>query len=79
MKTYKELRDNFFEEVGKIDVSKLGLASYGNSFKEYAELLKLMADIPSMSQEERLKAMGVDSCCCGFGSTAVPKIDEGGK
>lgn len=79
MKTYKELRDNFFEEVGKIDVSKLGLMPFGGSLKEYAELLKSMADIPAMSKEEEIKARGLDLCCCGFGGTEVPKIDEGGK
>ena len=39
MATYNELKNNFFEEVSKIDVSKLNL-SYGGGLKEYAELLK---------------------------------------
>lgn len=75
MKTYQELRDNFFEEVGKIDVSKLSLATFGNSFKEYAELLKIMAEIPNKTVSERY-----DLCCCqGFGGAEVPKVEEGGK
>lgn len=78
MKTYKELRDNFFEEVGKIDVSKLGLMGYGGSLREYSELLKSMADIPSMSREEEIKVKGLDMCCC-LNNAEVPKIDEGGK
>lgn len=54
MATYKELRDNFFDEVSKIDLNKLNL-SFGGGLKEYAELLKAMAEIPEMSYEERLK------------------------
>lgn len=77
MKTYQELRDNFFEEVGKIDVSKLSLAEFGYSYKAYAELLKSMADIPSMSREEEIKARGLDMCCC-LNNATVPKIEEGG-
>ncbi len=78
MKTYKELRDNFFEEVGKIDVGKLSLMGYGGSLREYSELLKSMADIPSMSREEEIKAKGLDMCCC-LNNAEVPKVDEGGK
>lgn len=78
MKTYKELRDNFFEEVGKIDVGKLSLMGYGCSLREYSELLKSMADIPSMSREEEIKARGLDMCCC-LNNAEVPKVDEGGK
>lgn len=77
MKTYKELRDNFFEEVGKVDVSKLSLFGCGGSYKEYAELLKSMAEIPSMSKEEEIKDRGLDMCCC-LNNAEVPKIDEGG-
>lgn len=78
MKTYKELRDGFFEEVSKIDVSKLSLMCYGGSYKEYAELLKSMAEIPSMSREEEIKARGLDMCC-SLNNAQVPKIEEGGK
>ncbi len=78
MKTYKELRENFFEEVGKIDVGKLSLMGYGGSLREYSELLKSMADIPSMSREEEIKAKGLDMCCC-LNNAEVPKIDKGGK
>ncbi len=78
MKTYKELRDGFFEEVSKIDVSKLSLIGFGGSYKEYAELLKSMAEIPSMSREEEIKARGLDMCY-GLNNAKVPKIEEGGK
>ena len=77
MKTYQELRNNFFEEVGKIDVSKLSLMWFGGSYKEYAELLKSMANIPSMSKEKEIKARGLDMCCC-LNNASVPKIEEGG-
>jgi hypothetical protein len=79
LKTYKELRDGFFEEVSKIDVSKLSLMSFGGSYKEYAELLKSMAEIPLMSKEEEIKARGLDLCCCETRSFSTPKIEEGGK
>ena len=71
MKTYKELKDNFFEEVGKVDVSKLGLGFGG--LKDYAELLKIMAEIP-----EKTISSVLNSCACssGFYSSGLPKINE---
>lgn len=75
MKTYQELKDNFFEEVGKVDVSKLTLSTFSYSLTNYAELLKIMAEIPDKSYSERYGA-----CCCqGFEGTEIPKIEEGGK
>ena len=73
MKTYQELRDNFFEEVGKIDVSKLSLASFGG-LKDYAELLKVMSELPKENTYEKYK----EGLSLGFGSMPVPKIEEGG-
>lgn len=71
MKTYKELRDELFEEVSKIDVTKLSLG-YGG-LESYVDLLKKMSELPN------------ESCCekyngelMGFGFTTVPKT-EGGK
>ena len=57
MATYKELKDNFFDEVSKIDLNKLNL-SFGGGLREYAELLKAIAEIPEMSYDERLKESG---------------------
>lgn len=80
MKTYKELKDNFFEEVGKIDVGKLFLGGFGNTLKEYAELLKTMSEIPEKTKDEILKdSMENASYIGGFGGLETPKIEEGGK
>lgn len=73
MKTYQELRDNFFEEVGKIDVSKLPLTSFGG-LKDYAELLKIMSELPKENTYEKYK----EGLSMGFGCAPVPKIEEGG-
>lgn len=75
MKTYKELKDNFFDEVGKIDISKLSLTPYGNNFKEYAELLKVMAEIPEESKGSMLYGLQ-NSCCTGFGGAETPRLKE---
>lgn len=45
MKTYKELKDNFYEEVGRIDLSQLSLGGYSNTYMQYAELLLKMAEL----------------------------------
>ncbi len=74
MKTYQELRDNFFEEVGKIDVSKLLLTSFGGGLKDYAELLKIMSELPKENTYEKYK----EGLSLGFGGSPVPKIEEGG-
>ena len=76
--TYKELKDNFFKEVGKIDVSKLGL-SFGG-LKEYAELLKLMAEIPEETRDESFKNADGFSICNAFAglgrSEQLPKTEK---
>ena len=73
MATYKELKDNFFEEVSKIDVSKLNLSLTGG-LKDYAELLKSMAEIPEETYEERLKSKDFAFGFSGFGT---PRKQEG--
>ncbi len=73
MKTYQELKDNFFEEVGKIDVSKLYLSSFGG-LKDYAELLKVMSELPKENTYEKYK----EGLSLGLGGMPVPKIEEGG-
>lgn len=76
--TYKELKDSFFEEVGKVDLSKLGLGF--NGLKDYAELLKVMAEIPEQTKEESLKGFGLDTAlCAGFSGSPTPRVEEGGK
>lgn len=72
MATYKELKDRFFDEVGKVDLSKLGLTFGG--LKEYAELLKIMAEIPDEPTEDRLK-YGFTNLNTAF-TSSVPKIDD---
>lgn len=77
--TYKELKDRFFEEVGKVDLSKLGLTFGG--LKDYAELLKVMAEIPDETKEDSFKnGVGLASAVCngfsGFGSSATPRVEE---
>lgn len=72
MTTYKELKDRFFDEVGRVDLSKLGLTFGG--LKEYAELLKIMAEIPDEPTEEKLK-YGFANLNTAF-TSSVPKIDD---
>lgn len=54
MKTYKELVQRLYEEVSKIDVSKLSLSSYGGGLKDYVELLKSMSTLPNESTGDML-------------------------
>lgn len=54
MKTYKELVQELYEEVSKIDVSKLSLSSFGGGLKDYVELLKAMSSLPSESTGDML-------------------------
>lgn len=72
MKTYKELRDELFEEVSKIDVSKLSLG-YGG-LESYVDLIKKMSELPDESFFEKCK----NGLSMGFGGAPVPKIEEGG-
>lgn len=78
MKTYKEIKDNFFEEVGKIDVSKLSLGMFGGGLKEYAELLKVMSDLPDKGKDEWYDP-NIQNMCCTLAGQTTPRIDEGGK
>lgn len=59
MATYKELKDNFLEEVAKIDVSKLSIGGFGNTYKDYAELLKTISELPEETYLDRFKEMGL--------------------
>lgn len=72
MKTYKELRDELFEEVSKIDISKLSIGFGGLS--DYVDLLKKMSELPDESIYEKCK----NGLSQGFGGFPIPKI-EGGK
>ena len=70
MATYKDLKDNFLEEVSKIDVSKLSLGGFGNTYKDYAELLKSISELREDNFLEKIGEMG-------FGiKPEVPKKDE---
>ena len=72
MVTYKELKDSFLEEVSKIDISKLSLGGFANSYKDYAELLKSISELREESYFEKFGEFG-------FGiKTEAPK-KEGGK
>lgn len=74
---YTELKYNFFKEVGKIDVSKFPLGF--NGLKDYAELLKVMAEIPEKTKDEEIKENMQNAAFSGFGSPETPKIEKGGK
>ena len=67
MTTYKELKNNFLEEVAKIDVSKLSLGGFGNTYKDYAELLKSISELRDESYLEKLNGMALGV------NTEVPK------
>lgn len=77
--TYKEIKDNFFEEVGKVDISKLGLTFGG--LRDFAELLKIMAEIPAEPREDSLKYAMQNACAIssGISSFSVPRKEEEGK
>lgn len=62
MKTYKELKTELFEEVAKIDVSKLTLEPYGqNSLMAYTSLLAEMSKLPSYDIDDNLSANFLNS------------------
>ena len=72
MKTYKELVQGLYEEVSKIDVSKLNMTSFGGGLKDYVELLKAMSTLPPEGLGDKL-----DMCYTqGFGGFPVPKVEE---
>lgn len=74
LKTYKELKDNFYEEVGKIDVSKLTLDGIGNTYKDYAELLIKMAELERNHWIDELSGFNPN----GF-RVSTPKVESEGK
>ena len=80
--TYKELKDSFFEEVGKVDVSKLELGFGG--LNTYAELLKIMAEIPDEAVDDGFGKMvkeaknAICSGYFGFGGSPVPREEKDG-
>ena len=76
--TYKELKDKLFDEVGKIDLSKLSMG-YGG-LKDYAELLKILAKLPEEPMGDSYgKALSNIAMCNGFGGLPTPRVEEGGK
>ena len=56
--SYKELKENFLNEVAKIDVSKLSLGGFGNTYRDYAELLKVISELPEGERFAGLMEMG---------------------
>lgn len=72
-KTYKELKDNFFEEVGKVDLSKLGLGFGG--LKDYAQLLQMMATIPEEAKSDYDRSF-LNDCCCNISPYDAPRKSE---
>lgn len=72
MKTYKELVQGLYEEVSKIDVSKLLLSSFGGGLKDYVELLKAMSNLLKEGLGDNVDM----ACMQGFGGFSVPKIEE---
>lgn len=68
--SYKELKEKFLNEVSQIDISKLSLGGFGNTYRDYAELLKVISELP---ESERL----MDLCKMGFGvKNEAPKKGE---
>lgn len=72
-KTYEELKDNFFEEVGKVDLSKLGLGFGG--LKDYAQLLQMMAEIPEGTKDNHYRSV-LNDCCCDIHTFDTPRKSE---
>lgn len=72
-KSYKELKDSFFEEVGNIDLSKLGLGF--NGLKDYAQLLQMMAEIPEDTKDNHYRSV-LNDCCCDIRTFDTPRKSE---
>ncbi len=47
MKTYKELRNDFLNQVSEIDITKLEIDGFCNSLVGYARLLREISTVPS--------------------------------
>ena len=73
-KTYKELKDEFFDEVGNIDLSKLGLGY--NGLKDYAQLLLIMAEIPEDTKDNHYSRSVLNDCCCDLHIFDAPRKSE---
>lgn len=73
LKTYKELKDNFYEEVGRIDLSQLSLGGYSNTYMQYVELLLKMAEL-----EDRI-FLKQFSCCREILPENTPKVESEGE
>lgn len=71
MKTYEELRNEFFKEVAKIDITKLHLDGFHNTYKSYAELLYTLSNLPCKNCHET----GEDGFFIECGAS-TPKIEE---
>lgn len=71
MKSYEELRNGLFEEVSKIEVSKLALSGIQNTLRDYAELLKTLSTLPLKNIYES-EDSGLRMCC----TVSIPKIKE---
>lgn len=56
--SYKDLKNNFLEEVAKIDVGKLSLGGFGNTYRDYAELLKAISELPEEGKTMDFLGMG---------------------
>lgn len=73
MKTYKELKDALFEEVGKIDISQLGLGY--NGLLSYAELLEKISKLPDKTSGELMSDVFWENVC-RFTSLETPKAEK---
>jgi predicted house-cleaning noncanonical NTP pyrophosphatase (MazG superfamily) len=72
MKTYKELKDALFEEVGKIDISDFNLGMLAS----YTELLEKMSKLPNMAVEELMVHSLLKAACC-VTEPPIPKTEKG--
>lgn len=70
MKTYKELKDELFEEVSKIDISKLGLGFGG--LASYVELLERMSKLPDATTSELMLHSTLQNAFC----LTTPKTEK---
>jgi hypothetical protein len=74
MKTYKELRDELFEEVEKIDISQLGLGF--NGLSSYVDLLEKMSKLPNTSTEDLMKDAFINNICSFAAPTSIKKTEK---
>lgn len=73
LKTFEELKENFYEEVGKIDVGQLALGGFGgNTYKDYAELLKIISELEEKSLFSKMSSF----CCAPINTTSKIESEE---